>query len=88
MAIHAQYQGIDFDLETATLGTWDTLELMADAQNGDMLSMVRFARVVFGKEQFDTIKAQLPNNDIPTVLDFINGAIQAAAAAKGESPKN
>lgn len=86
--IHAQYNGIDFDLDASRLGTWDALELMTDAQDGDFTAMVRFARMLFGKEQFDAIKAQLASNDAMTVLDFINGAIKAAAAAKGENPKN
>ena len=86
--IHARYAGIDFDLDASTFGTWDTTEQLADAQDGDVLAMVRFARSIFGKEQFDAIKGLLPDNNIGTVLDFINGAIQAAAKAQGEEPKN
>ena len=88
MAIHAQYNGIEFDLNNDKLGTWDAFEMMTDAQDGDFTAAVRFARLLFGKEQFKRIKAQINSDDALVVLDFINGAIKAAAAAKGENPKN
>lgn len=86
--IHAEYKGIAYDLDDSKLGTWDMLELITDAQEGDATAAVHFARLLFGKEQFARIKRELPDNEAATVMDFLKGALEAAAARKGENPKN
>ena len=88
MAIHASFQGIDFDLNTDGLDSWDALELVADAQSGKPAAVVQLVRLLFGQEQFARIKKQLPDNAVPTVVAFVTGALEAASAAKGENPKN
>ena len=86
--IHAQVDGICFDLDNSNLGTWDALEMMADMQDGEPLAAVRFARLLFGEKQLAEIKKQLPDNSIATMAAFINNAIKAAAETVGEEPKN
>lgn len=88
MAIHATYNGVAFEIDETSFDTWDALELITDAQDGDLSAAVHFARLVFGREQFARIKSELPDNKATTVIDFIRGAFEAAAARKGENPKN
>ena len=88
MAIHATYQGIEFDLHDERMQTWDAFELVTDAQDGNGRAVIKLVRLAFGEEQFDRIKRELPDNSITTVVGFLTGAFQAAAAAKGENPKN
>lgn len=88
MAIHAQYQGIEFDLNNDAMSDFNTLEQFYDAQAGDLLAVVGMAHSLFGKEQFGSIKNALPDTRLMTVLNWMNGAVRAAAEAVGESAKN
>ena len=89
--IHATCQGIAFDVEEDTLASWDVLEAITDMQSGGTeaaTAAVRYARLVFGREQFTNIKKQLPDNGLQTVMEFLRQSLDALAHAKGENPKN
>ena len=88
MAIHAEYNGIEFDFDNSALDTWDAFELLADVEDGNVLAAVKLARLVFGKEQLQRIKGELHSEKAVDMLTFVNGAIMAAAEKKGETPKN
>ena len=86
--IHAQCQGVEFDLDEAALSDFRTLGLFSRMQAKDPTALWEYAVKVFGQEQLETILDQLPKTDVMSVINFMNGAVVAAAAAKGENPKN
>lgn len=87
-AIVTEVDGIPVSIERDTLANdMDTLELMADVEDGDMLSLVRLMRHVFGEEQYRNVKASLRKEGRTSVTDmteFMSGVF----AAVGESAKN
>ena len=86
--IAVEVDGVPVSIDRATLANdIDTLELLADIDDGDVLSVVRLMRHVFGDEQYRNIKKSLRRDGCTTVSDM-NDFMAEVFKAIGDDSKN
>lgn len=83
-----EVDGIPVSIEREVLtNDLDTLELLADIDDGNLLSIVRLMRRVFGDEQYRNIKASL-RKDGRTSMSDMNDFMVKVFSALGDDAKN
>ncbi len=83
-----EVDGIPVSIEREVLSNdLDTLELLADIDDGNLLSIVRLMRRVFGEEQYRNIKASL-RKDGRTSMSDMNDFMVKVFSALGDDIKN
>ena len=83
-----EVDGIPVSIEREVLANdLDTLELLADIDDGNLLSIVRLMRRVFGDEQYRNIKASL-RKDGRTSMSDMNDFMVKVFSALGDDAKN
>ena len=83
-----EVSGVPVSVERATLADdIETLELLADAEDGDAFAVVRLMRHVFGEEQYANVKASLRKGGRTSVTDMLDFMGELFAQI-GESAKN
>ena len=86
--IAVEVDGVPVSIDRATLANdIDTLELLADIDDGDVLSVVRLMRHVFGDGQYRNIKKSLRRDGCTTVSDM-NDFMAEVFKAIGDDSKN
>lgn len=86
--IAVEVDGVPVSIDRASLANdIDTLELLADIDDGDVLSVVRLMRHVFGDEQYRNIKKSLRRDGRTTVSDM-NDFMAEVFKAIGDDSKN
>ncbi len=87
--ISVEVEGIPVTIDRSALSDdMETLELLADIDDGDLLSIVRLMRHVFGDEQYRNIKRSLRKDGRTSLTDmnaFLTGVF---AAIGGDEAKN
>lgn len=87
-ALAIEVDGIPVSIERDVLANdLDTLELLADIDDGNLLSIVRLMRRVFGEEQYRNIKASL-RKDGRTSMSDMNDFMVKVFSALGDDAKN
>jgi hypothetical protein len=80
-----EVDGIPVTIERDVLGDdIETLELLADVDEGNALAVVRLMRHVFGDEQYANIKASLRRDGRTAVTDMTNFMSEVFKAIGGE----
>lgn len=86
--ICVEVDGIPVRVERAALGNdLETLELLADVDDGNVLAAVRLMRHIFGEEQYRAIKSSLARDGRVTIEDA-GAFLQAFFEAVGDTAKN
>ena len=107
MQVTCEVDGIPVVIDRSVMSDFDTLEMFYDLQQlaesleagtadddgmSNMVTVVPFARAIFGKAQWRRIKQTLREDDenshIMNCINFIFSALNAAAEAAGGDLKN
>ena len=87
--IRVEVDGIAVEVARETLADdLDTLEMLADADGGNVLAMPRLFRHVFGEEQYARIKVALSDGEGRTSLTAMSDFLSKVFAAIGGEAKN
>jgi hypothetical protein len=79
-------RGVDLTIDPDVFMSIDFLELMSKAQKSDVTALVSMCKLVFGEEQYKTVKSKLKTNNgltpVADVMAFFNETIDQAQVKK------
>lgn len=89
--ISVEVDGIPVTIDREALADIDLLDNLYDVQNGDPTAIVPIVRAMFGREQWDNVRATLKadgRGHFEGMFKFIGDAMNAAAEGVGDDVKN
>lgn len=90
--ITLEVDGIPVEWRNDAVSSIDFMEALADANDGDVLAVVKLMRMAFGEEQYANLKLSLSGEDgicqADSIVSFFFKALDAAAAERGNEAKN